>query len=55
VLPYNYLTQQQWGQTLQECGIVPGAVNRRLGLSPPWAEVWFGRSLHFLAICDVLH
>lgn len=53
VLPYNYLTGPQWDAAFGACRLTPRRVERRLGLYPPWADFWFGRSLHFVGIYDI--
>lgn len=53
VLPYNYLTPAQWTAALGECHLMPRYVDRALRLYPAWADVWFGRSLHFLGVYEI--
>lgn len=47
-LPYNYLTAAEWEDVLSECGLVLREVRSRLGLYPSYADVVFGRGLHFI-------
>lgn len=54
-LPYNYFTAVQWDEAFGECRLAERVIRRRLGLYPAWADVCFGRSLHFIALYDVLH
>jgi SAM-dependent methyltransferase len=54
-LPYNYFTAAQWDEALRECCLSPRVIHRRLGLYPAWADVCFGRSLHFIGLYDVVH
>lgn len=53
VLPYNYLTSGQWDAAFRECRLAPRVVERRLQLYPAWADIWFGRSLHFIGVYDI--
>lgn len=53
VLPYNYLTPGEWEEAFAECRLVPREVRRQLGLYPAWANLWFGRSLHFVGMFEV--
>ncbi|MBI3866195.1 MAG: class I SAM-dependent methyltransferase [Planctomycetia bacterium] len=53
-LPYNYLTSRQWDAAFEACRLMPRLVFRRLGLYPAWADLWFGRALHFAGIYDVI-
>jgi hypothetical protein len=54
-LPYNYLTAAEWDKALRESRLAPRAIRRRLGLYPAWADVCFGRSLHFMGLYSVAH
>ena len=54
VLPYNYFTPPQWADVLQECRLVARTVRNNLGRYPPWGDVFFGRSLHFVGIYDIV-
>jgi SAM-dependent methyltransferase len=54
ILPYNYLTTGQWDEAFRECQLTPRAVDRRLRLYPPWADILFGRSLHFIGVYDIV-
>lgn len=49
VLPYNYFTERQWDDAYRECGLTVTELRRDLDLYPKWADVLFGRSLHFVA------
>jgi hypothetical protein len=53
VLPYNYLTPQKWEITFRECHLIPRTVKRDLNLYPKWADVIFGRSLHFVGLYGI--
>ena len=53
-LTYNYFTPGQWEDAWRTTGLVPRDVRRALGLYPKWADPLVGRSLHFVAVCDVL-
>jgi SAM-dependent methyltransferase len=53
VLPYNYWTRPRWLETLGRLGLTVGAWHEDLRLYPAWADWVFGRSLHFIARCDV--
>jgi SAM-dependent methyltransferase len=52
-LPYNYFTGRQWEEAYRECGLVQRAVRRKLRSYPKWADVLFGRSLHFIGAYDI--
>ena len=52
-LTYNYLTAEQWQDAWRVTGLVPRDVRRDLGLYPGWGDLVVGRSLHFLAVCDI--
>ena len=52
-LPYNYLTRQQWDAVLGQCHLRPRQVRHRLGLYPAWADVVFGRGLHFIGLFEI--
>ena len=52
-LPYNYLTPSEWHDAFRVSGLVPRQVRRQLNLYPKWANPIFGRSLHFIAACDI--
>jgi hypothetical protein len=54
VLPYNYFTPVQWERAFRAAALVPGDVRTRLGLYPRPADMIFGRSLHFVARCDIV-
>jgi len=53
-LPYNYFTAAEWDEAFRECHLSPRMIRRRLGLYPAWADVCFGRSLHFIGLYDVV-
>jgi SAM-dependent methyltransferase len=52
-LAFNYFTPAQWEDAYRATGLVPLEVRRKLGLYPSWAEPFFGRSLHFVAIYNI--
>ena len=52
-LPYNYMTQEQWGDAFDECHLIPREVRDRLRLYPAWADVLFGRGLHFVGLYEI--
>lgn len=52
-LPYNYLTQPEWDDVLGQCELRPLHVRHRLGLYPAWADVVFGRGLHFVGLFEI--
>jgi SAM-dependent methyltransferase len=49
-LPYNYLTLSQWEDAFRQTGLAPREVRRDLGLYPKWADLVFGRMLHFIGV-----
>jgi SAM-dependent methyltransferase len=49
VLPYNYLTQDEWNVAFQACEMIPAEVRRRLQIYPSLLDLLFGRDLHFVA------
>jgi SAM-dependent methyltransferase len=49
VLPYNYLTNQQWQDIFRRLNLTVDSWQTRLGLYPRPADWLFGRSLHFVA------
>jgi ubiquinone/menaquinone biosynthesis C-methylase UbiE len=53
VLTYNYLTPDQWQEAWRAAGLVPRFVRQELGIYPWWADILFGRSMHFVAVCDI--
>jgi SAM-dependent methyltransferase len=55
LLPYNYFTPRQWEDAFRASGLVSREVRRRLRLYPGWADVVFGRSLHFVGAYDISH
>ena len=50
VLPYNYLTEREWEEAWQMCGLRPGEVRRHLKLYPALVDAFFGRALHFAGL-----
>ena len=52
-LPYNYLTPDEWDRAYRSSGLTPQDVRADLRLYPAWADVVFGRSLHFIASCTI--
>jgi SAM-dependent methyltransferase len=48
VLPYNYLTQDEWSAAFQACGLAPVEVRHRLEIYPSPFDLLFGRGLHFV-------
>ena len=53
--PYKYFNRAQWASAYREAGLLPAETKTRLLLYPAWADPIFGRSLHFISRCDVLH
>ncbi len=52
VLPYNYLTQEQWQDALRQAGLRVAATRGRLGLYPlPFGWI-FDRGLHFASLLE---
>jgi SAM-dependent methyltransferase len=54
-LPYNYWTEQQWGNTWGNIGLQPQRLVTRLHLYSTPADWIFGAQLHFIALlkkCD---
>ncbi len=51
---FNYLSPSEWRDAFRVVGLAPRQVRSRLGLYPWWAEPFFGRSLHFVSLCDVI-
>ncbi len=49
-MPYNYLTLGQWEDAYRRTGLVPREVRHDLRLYPKWADVVFGRMLHFIGV-----
>jgi SAM-dependent methyltransferase len=45
-----YWGEQEWRSAWREAGLMVASRRSRLGLYPWWADWWFGRSLHFLAV-----
>jgi SAM-dependent methyltransferase len=50
VLPYNYLTRQQWTSVFARAGLRVVSNQERLGLYPPPFGWLFDRRLHFVAL-----
>ena len=52
-LPYNYWTRRHWLETMGRLGLMVSVWQEDLRLYPAWADWLFGRSLHFVARCDI--
>jgi len=52
-LPYNYWSRQKWLDAFGNLGLSISAWKEDLKLYPAWADLIFGRSLHFVAKLDV--
>ncbi len=52
VLPYNYWKRQQWWDAFESLGFRVELWERALGLYAFPGSLFFGRSLHFLALCQ---
>ena len=52
-LPFNYFDRDQWNMAYQSADLVPIETRARLDLYPAWADPIFGRSLHFIARCEL--
>lgn len=52
-LTYNYLTPGQWDDAFRLSGLRREEIRRELKLYPRWPDKVFGRSLHFLARCEI--
>jgi SAM-dependent methyltransferase len=53
-LPYNYFDRAQWATAYRSSGLFPAETRTRLRLYPAWADLIFGRSLHFISRCDIV-
>jgi len=49
-LPYNYWTKDEWLDAFGALGLVAETWKKSLSLYPWWADLVFGRSLHFIAL-----
>jgi len=52
-LPCNYWTEQQWLKAFETLGLCITTWKSDLRLYPRWADVVFGRSLHFIARLNI--
>ncbi|HLZ32923.1 MAG TPA: class I SAM-dependent methyltransferase [Nitrospira sp.] len=52
-LPGNYMRRRDWEQVFRTIGMIPVEWREQLGLYPPILDLFFGRSLHFVARFDV--
>jgi ubiquinone/menaquinone biosynthesis C-methylase UbiE len=52
-LPYNYWPKQRWLDAFNKLGLSINCWKEDLQLYPAWADIIFGRSLHFVARLDV--
>ncbi len=52
-LPYNYWSRQKWLDAFGNLGLSISTWKEDLKLYPAWADLIFGRSLHFVAKLDV--
>jgi SAM-dependent methyltransferase len=50
VLPYNYLTRQEWQGVFYRARLTTSSHVERLGIYPPPFSWFFDRSLHFVAL-----
>jgi hypothetical protein len=50
VLPYNYLSENEWKSTYEAAGLEVVQLRRDLALYPFPANLVFGRGLHFIAL-----
>lgn len=53
-VPSNYFTERQWDDAYRSCGLTVVEDRRDLSLYPWWADLIFGRSLHFVVLCSVV-
>lgn len=53
-LPYHYFTRAEWDAAYRAAGLFVKTTRSRLGLYPRWADILFGRSLHFIACLEPL-
>jgi ubiquinone/menaquinone biosynthesis C-methylase UbiE len=52
-LPYNYWSKKKWLKSFSNLGLSVNTWKEDLKLYPAWADLIFGRSLHFVAKLDV--
>lgn len=52
-LPYNYFSASEWEKAYRDVRLRPNEMRTRLGLYPAWADIVFGRSLHFIVLCEI--
>jgi SAM-dependent methyltransferase len=50
VLPYNYLTRDEWQDAYYRAQLAPASQTEQLGLYPPPFSWFFDRHLHFVAL-----
>ena len=50
VLPYNYLSGQQWQKLYRDAGLIELKVERKIPIYPVPFSYLFGRKLHFIAL-----
>jgi SAM-dependent methyltransferase len=53
VLPYNYLSGQQWQKLYRDAGLIEAQVERSIPIYPAPFSYLFGRKLHFIALLKV--
>ncbi len=53
VLPYNYWPKQRWQQAFGTLGLPVVMWKKKLNIYPHFADLVFGRSLHFVARLDL--
>jgi SAM-dependent methyltransferase len=53
VLPYAYLSLEQWEKLYRDVGLTEQKVNRVITLYPPPFSFIFGRNLHFISVLTV--
>jgi len=52
-LPFNYWPKQKWLKAFDNLGLAISSWKSDLRLYPRWADLVFGRSLHFVAKLDI--
>jgi SAM-dependent methyltransferase len=52
-LPYNYWPKHRWLKTFESMGLVVRSWHQDLKMYPFWADLIFGRSLHFVARVEI--
>jgi hypothetical protein len=52
VLPYNYLTSEEWKNLFAKVGLGVMQYHQKLGLYPFPANLVFERSLHFISLLE---